>query len=290
MQQQQGMRYQQQQQQLHQQHQHQHQQMQRMLMAQGAPPGLQQVSGGGGAGGGGGGGGNMYLLPSNSVANGSSKGLAVSGVGQQMMMQHQSHPSVLGPQAGEAYMSMGAGGGGGAPFVSGNGMPGGNMGTAGGMGSMNALFGHNQGGRRSHEQARFSPLVQVLRDNMVATGAKEMDAEVIAQSLGALMPDYRERLAVTSVIEYLQEAQQAGLVMVHRSGKQVMASIRGNREVGVVKWVKESYGFIQSAAHAEDLFYHGSEVRANRLLCATDEVEFLVVRNPFTGKLNATQV
>ena len=78
--------------------------------------------------------------------------------------------------------------------------------------------------------------------------------------------------------------------MVHRNGKQVIASIRGNREVGVVKWVKESYGFIQSAAHAEDLFYHGSEVRASRLLCATDEVEFLVVRNPFTGKLNATQV
>jgi len=41
-------------------------------------------------------------------------------------------------------------------------------------------------------------------------------------------------------------------------------------------------------AHAEDLFYHGSEVRSSRLLCATDEVEFLVVRNPFTGKLNGT--
>ena len=36
-------------------------------------------------------------------------------------------------------------------------------------------------------------------------------------------------------------------IQVHRNGKQVSASIRGNREVGVVKWVKESYGFIQSA-------------------------------------------
>ena len=41
-------------------------------------------------------------------------------------------------------------------------------------------------------------------------------------------------------------------------------------------------------AHAEDLFYHGSEVRSSRLLCASDEVEFLVVRNPFTGKLNGS--
>ena len=139
-------------------------------------------------------------------------------------------------------------------------------------------------------QARFSPLVQVLRDNLVATGAKEMDSDQIAQSLTSLMPDYASRLAVASVIDYIQEASQAGLVQVHRNGKRISASIRGNREVGVVKWVKESYGFIQSAAHAEDLFYHGSEVRSSRPLCATDEVEFLVVRNPFTGKLNATQI
>ena len=44
-----------------------------------------------------------------------------------------------------------------------------------------SAFGLNNHGRRSHEQARFSPLVQVLRDNMVATGAKEMEIDVIAQ-------------------------------------------------------------------------------------------------------------
>jgi hypothetical protein len=43
---------------------------------------------------------------------------------------------------------------------------------------------------------------------------------------------------------------------VHRNGKQVSASIRGNREVGVVKWVKESYGFIQSAGvHSATFFF-----------------------------------
>ena len=46
---------------------------------------------------------------------------------------------------------------------------------------------------------------------MVSTGAKDMDADLIAQGLAALMPDFRERLAVTSVIDYLQEAQQAGM-------------------------------------------------------------------------------
>lgn len=50
---------------------------------------------------------------------------------------------------------------------------------------------------------------------------------------------------------------------VQHSNHQIFISIRGNREVGVVKWVKESYGFIQSASHAEDLFYHGSEVSTN---------------------------
>ena len=117
-----------------------------------------------------------------------------------------------------------------------------------------------------------------------------MDADQISQALAAIMPDYPTRLAISSVIDYVHEAVQAGLVQVERNGKQILASIRGNREMGVVKWVKESYGFIQSAAHAEDLFYHGSEVRSSRPLCATDEVEFLVVRNPFTGKLNATQI
>ena len=63
---------------------------------------------------------------------------------------------------------------------------------------------------------------------------------------------------------------------VQQNGKQIVASIRGNREMGIVKWVKESYGFIQSASHAEDLFYHGSEVKAS-LPVATNPVTSLFI-------------
>ena len=48
-------------------------------------------------------------------------------------------------------------------------------------------------------QARFSPLVQVLRDNMVATGAKEMEADLISQSLSTLMPDFQVCLECLSM-------------------------------------------------------------------------------------------
>ena len=76
-----------------------------------------------------------------------------------------------------------------------------------------------------------------------------------------------------------------------RDGETIVSvSVHGQRVAGVVKWVKDAYGFVQSATHAEDLFYHSSEVKAHRTLEAGDEVEFLVVRNPFTGKLNATQI
>jgi hypothetical protein len=46
-----------------------------------------------------------------------------------------------------------------------------------------------------HKQARFSPLVQVLRDEMVSTGAKEMDIDLIAGGLSSLMPDYQVRVS-----------------------------------------------------------------------------------------------
>ena len=72
-------------------------------------------------------------------------------------------------------------------------------------------------------QARFSPLVQVLRDNMVATGSKEMDADQISQALAAIMPDYPTRLAISSVIDYVHEAVQAGLVMGPRMAQNRLA-------------------------------------------------------------------
>merc|ERR1719163_2380371 len=95
------------------------------------------------------------------------------------------------------------------------------LGGIGGGAVAGAVMNSQAFGRRSHEQARFSPLVQVLRDNLVATGAKEMDSDQIAQSLTSLMPDYASRLAVASVIDYIQEASQAGLVQVHRNGKKI---------------------------------------------------------------------
>jgi cold shock CspA family protein len=61
-----------------------------------------------------------------------------------------------------------------------------------------------------------------------------------------------------------------------------------------VKWVKDSYGFIQSPFHTEDLFYHASE-HCNEAgvtvpLSSGQEVEFVIVKNALTGKLNATQI
>jgi len=210
---------------------------------------------------------NPGFLPNNLPANNNTNWATMSPVARQYMMQQQNLMPGMPPQQPGALQGM-------------------NMNPAFAIGQ----FGGQSNGRRSHEQARFSPLVQILRDHLVATNVKEMDVELISQKLAALVPDWQTRLGVNSVADYINEAAQAGLVQVQQNGKQILASIRGNREMGIVKWVKESYGFIQSASHAEDLFYHGSEVRANRLLMAGDEVEFLVVRNPFTGKLNATQI
>ncbi len=108
-----------------------------------------------------------------------------------------------------------------------------------------------------------------------------------------ILPDWQIRLGVGSLFDYINEAERAGLVDISPTGAGSFVSIRGDREVGVVKWVKvreggwgglttgkESYGFIQSLSHTEDLFYHISEVRAPRQLQSGDEVEFLVVMSP----------
>jgi hypothetical protein len=50
--------------------------------------------------------------------------------------------------------------------------------------------------------------------------------------------------------------------------------------VGVIKWVKESYGFIECSAYLEDLFYHRSSTP--HALFPKDKVRFRVVRNPLT--------
>jgi len=50
--------------------------------------------------------------------------------------------------------------------------------------------------------------------------------------------------------------------------------------VGVIKWVKESYGFIESSAYTEDLFYHQSSTP--HALFPKDKVRFRVARNPLT--------
>lgn len=52
-------------------------------------------------------------------------------------------------------------------------------------------------------------------------------------------------------IEYVHEAVAAGLVDVSKGEAGIIVvSVRGSRQIGVVKWVKESYGFIQSALHS----------------------------------------
>ena len=51
--------------------------------------------------------------------------------------------------------------------------------------------------KKSHEQARFSPLVQVLRDNLVEYGSREVGIDDIDLGLKTLLgSDWKERLAV----------------------------------------------------------------------------------------------
>lgn len=49
---------------------------------------------------------------------------------------------------------------------------------------------------------------------------------------------------------------------------------------GVIKWVKESYGFIECSSYLEDLFYHQSSTL--HTLKPMDRVQFRVVHNPIT--------
>jgi cold shock CspA family protein len=149
--------------------------------------------------------------------------------------------------------------------------------------------------KKSRQQAHFSVLVRVLRDNLVQSGSKDMRLNLLVTRLAEVCPDWKTRLECQSLYQYVSEAHACGLVdCIESSDSDCIVRLNGERSIGVVKWVKDSYGFIQSPFHTEDLFYHASE-HCNDLgvtvpLSSGQEVEFLIVKNALTGKLNATQI
>ena len=153
----------------------------------------------------------------------------------------------------------------------------------------------NVANKKSRQQAHFSVLVRVLRDNLVQRGSKDMQLSLLVTRLAEVCPEWKIRLECQNLYQYVAEAHACGLVeCIESSDSNCIVRLNGERSIGVVKWVKDSYGFIQSPFHTEDLFYHASE-HCNDLgvtipLSSGQEVEFLIVKNALTGKLNATQI
>jgi cold shock CspA family protein len=153
----------------------------------------------------------------------------------------------------------------------------------------------NVANKKSRQQAHFSVLVRVLRDNLVQSGSKDMRLNLLVNRLAEVCPDWKTRLECQNLFQYVAEAHACGLVeCLESNDSNCIVRLNGERSIGVVKWVKDSYGFIQSPFHTEDLFYHASE-HSNDLgvtipLSSGQEVEFLIVKNALTGKLNATQI
>jgi cold shock CspA family protein len=153
----------------------------------------------------------------------------------------------------------------------------------------------NMANKKSRQQAHFSVLVRVLRDNLVQSGSKDMLLENLVSTLAEVYPDWKTRLECQNLYQYVAEAHACGLVeCIESSDSNCIVRLNGERSLGVVKWVKDSYGFIQSPFHTEDLFYHASEhcsdLGVTMPLASGQEVEFLIVKNALTGKLNATQI
>eukprot|EP00741_Cyanophora_paradoxa_P015780 tig00020904_g15235.t1 len=69
-----------------------------------------------------------------------------------------------------------------------------------------------------------------------------------------------------------------------------LPSATGPRQVGSVKHVVGTYGFIQPDTGEGDLFYHTSQVESGVTLKKNDKVDYSVVHNMQTGKLNAIDV
>jgi cold shock CspA family protein len=157
----------------------------------------------------------------------------------------------------------------------------------------------NISNKKSRQQAHFSVLVRVLRDNLVQVGSKDMQLNLLINRLSEVCPDWKTRLECQTLYQYVAEAHACGLVECiegseNESNSNTIVRLNGERSLGVVKWVKDSYGFIQSPFHTEDLFYHASEhcsdLGITIPLVPGQEVEFLIVKNALTGKLNATQI
>eukprot|EP00163_Fabomonas_tropica_P003938 TRINITY_DN13492_c0_g1_i1.p1 TRINITY_DN13492_c0_g1~~TRINITY_DN13492_c0_g1_i1.p1 ORF type:complete len:1237 (-),score=261.76 TRINITY_DN13492_c0_g1_i1:506-4216(-) len=73
-------------------------------------------------------------------------------------------------------------------------------------------------------------------------------------------------------------------------GASGVAQASGPRLSGIVKFIKDSYGFVLCHHYDEDLFYHSRNVEGNTVLQEGDHVEFNVALNTKTGKTNAVRV
>mmetsp|Transcript_7075 Transcript_7075/g.26024 ORF Transcript_7075/g.26024 Transcript_7075/m.26024 type:complete len:862 (-) Transcript_7075:135-2720(-) len=119
----------------------------------------------------------------------------------------------------------------------------------------------------------------------------EEDAEVIVCFSHQDMANPRERLCEEDEVEFT-------LVLEKRTGKLSATEIKttkkraDKRELGVVVRRTDKYGFIRCCERDSDVFFHISELRDTDRgpLDVDQNVEFTVITDPRTGRLNAIDI
>jgi hypothetical protein len=88
------------------------------------------------------------------------------------------------------------------------------------------------------EEDRFAPLLQILKD-AEERGVHEPEFAYIGIQLRSLMNNPLEKLGVSQLKDYLEEAESAELIRIRRDGLQNYVSVAGTKLKGKMKGTKE---------------------------------------------------